>query len=318
VAGGLVLIINNLYYKNMKCLVTGGAGFIGSHLVDKLIKDEHKVVIVDNLSSGKKENLKKKAKFYKVDICDKKIKEIFKKEKPEIVFHLAAIPRVPESVEKPVETSSVNILGTVNIFKNSADYKVKRVIFASSSAIYGNQKKFPFVETMDCFPESPYGLQKLSGEQFARLFLNLYGLQVVCLRYFNVYGPRTDLNSDYSLVLGKFLSQKFKNKPLTIFGTGKQTRAFCYIDDVVSANIKAMLSKKIKGGEVINIGSDKSYSVNFLADLIGGGKTYLPPRKGDVLHTASDIKKAKKLLKWEPKTDFKKGVQITKKWFESL
>jgi UDP-glucose 4-epimerase len=302
----------------MKCLVTGGAGFIGSNLVDKLIKSGHKVVVIDNLSSGKKEYINKKAKFYKIDICSPKIKEIFKKEKPEIVFHLAAIPRVPESVEKPLETSNVNILGTINIFKNSADYKVRRVIFASSSSVYGNQKKFPSIETMNCFPESPYGLQKLAGEQFAKLFLSLYGLQVVCLRYFNVYGPRTDLNSDYSLVLGKFLSQKSKNKPLTIFGTGKQTRAFCYIDDVVESNIKSMTSKKIKGGEIINIGSDKSYSVNFLAELIGGEKKYLPVRKGDVLHTTADIKQAKKLLEWKPKTSFEEGVERTKKWFEAL
>ena len=299
----------------MKCLVTGGAGFIGSHLVDKLIEENHKVVAIDNLSSGKKENINKKAKFYKIDICSSKIKDIFKKEKPEIVFHLAAIPRVPTSVEKPVETSKVNILGTVNIFKNSADFKVKRVIFASSSAIYGNQKKFPFVETMEPCPLSPYGLQKLSGEQFAKLFLELYGLSIVCLRYFNVYGPRVDFNSDYSLVLGKFLNQKRKNIPLTIYGTGEQTRAFCYVEDVVSANIKAMNSKKIKGGEIINIGSDKSYSVNYLADLISKEKKYLSVRKGDVLHTKSDIKKAKNLLNWQPKTKFEDGIKKTINWF---
>ncbi len=301
-----------------KILVSGGAGFIGSHLVDKLIKDKHKVVVIDNLSGGKKEHINKNAKFYKVDICSSKISDIFKKEKFDYVFHLAAIPRVPYSVKEPVKTTKVNVLGTANVFKTAYDNGVKRIVFASSSSVYGDQKKLPLVETMPSLPVSPYGMQKLQGEELARLFSNLYELPVVCLRYFNVYGPRIDFNSDYSLVLGKFLRFSKENKPLTIYGDGKQTRAFCYVDDVVEANIKAMKSKKIKGGEVINIGGKQSHSVNYLASLISNDIKYLPVRKGDVLHTMADTKKAKRLLDWSSKTEFEKGIEKTKKWFKTL
>ncbi len=304
--------------KNKKYLVTGGAGFIGSNLVDELIKRKNNVVVVDNLSSGKKEYINKKAKFYNLDICSKKMDDVFKKEKPEYLFHLAAIPRVSLSVEKPVKTTETNVLGTVNIFKLSYENKVKRVVFASSSSVYGNQKSFPFKETMPVFPINPYGLQKLQGEQFAKLFYDFYGLSVVSLRYFNVYGPRTDFDSDYGLVLGRFLKFFKEDKPLTIYGKGDQTRSFCYVEDVVEANIKVMHSKKIKGGEIINIGGKKSVSVNYLASLISQNKVYLPKRKGDALHTVSDLKKAKRLLDWNPKTEIEKGVKKTKKWFQEL
>ena len=302
----------------MKILVTGGAGFIGSHLVDRLIKEGHKIVVVDNLSTGKKENLNKRAKFYKVDICSPKISEIFKKEKPQVVFHLAAIPRVPLSVKDPVSTSKVNILGTINIFRAGVEARVKRIIFASSSSVYGDQKKLPLKESMTPNPISPYGLQKLTCEQFAKLFTQLYGIPIVSLRFFNVFGPRIDFNSDYSLVIGKFLKQKTEGRPLTIFGNGEQTRGFCYIDDVVEANIRAMKSKKLKGEEIINISSGASYSVNYLAELIGGPSRYLPKRPGDVLHTKADIALAKKLLGWQPKVSFEQGLEKTKEWFNKI
>ncbi|MBU2540177.1 SDR family oxidoreductase [Patescibacteria group bacterium] len=300
----------------MKYLITGGAGFIGSHLVDKLIKQNHQVVVIDNLSTGKKENLNPKVEFYQLDIRDfNKIKPCF--QGVDYVLHLAAIPRVPISIKDPVGTSQVNILGTINVFKAAIDEGVKRIIFASSSSIYGDQKKFPLKENMIPNPLSPYGLQKFVGEQTAKLFVGLYKVPIVCLRYFNVYGPRIDFDSDYSLVLGKFLRLRVQNKPLTIFGDGEQTRAFCYIDDVVDANIKAAESKKIKGGEIINIGQKKSYSINYLSKLIGGSVQYLPPRLGDPLHTQADINLAKKLLNWQPKTDFATGVGKTKEWFEN-
>ena len=300
----------------MKILVTGGAGFIGSHLVDRLIKQGHKVVVVDNLSTGKKANLNPKAKFYKIDICSPRISQVFQKEKPQIVFHLAAIPRVPLSVKDPISTSKVNILGTINIFRAGVEARVKRIIFASSSSVYGDQKKLPLKESMTPNPISPYGLQKLTCEQFAKLFTQLYGIPIVSLRFFNVFGPRIDFNSDYSLVIGKFLKQKTEGRPLTIFGNGEQTRGFCYIDDVVEANIKAMKSKKLKGKEIINISSGGSWSVNYLAKLIGGPRRYLPKRPGDVLHTKADITLAKKLLGWQPKTSFEEGIKKTSQWFE--
>jgi len=299
----------------MRILVTGGAGFIGSHLVDRLIEEGDKVIVIDNLSTGKKENLNPKAKFYKINICNSKIAQVFKKEKPEIVFHLAAIPRVLISVENPFETSRINILGTINIFKASIDAKVKRVIFASSSSVYGEQKELALREDMAPNPISPYGLQKLTGEQFAKLFTNLYKMPIICLRFFNVFGPRIDFDSDYSLVIGKFLRLRKEKKPLTIFGSGEQTRGFSYIDDVVEANIKAMRSERLKGGEVINVGSEKSHSVNYLAKIIGGQVKYLPPRQGDPLHTQADLSLAKELLNWVPKISFEKGLEKTKKWF---
>lgn len=299
----------------MKYLVTGGAGFIGSHLVDKLIERGDDVIIVDNLSSGLVENINPGAIFHQLDICDfEKIKPIF--QGIDFVFHLAAIPRVPISVDDPLGTSRVNIMGTLNVFKAAMENKVKRAIFASSSAVYGEQEKLPLREDIVPKPISPYGLQKLVGEEFARMFFGLYNLPVISLRYFNVYGPRLDFDSGYSLVLGKFFKQKRDGQKLTIFGDGEQTRGFCYVSDIVAANIKAMESPRVKGGEVFNIGSELSQSVNYLADLIGGEREYLPPRTGDVMHTKADIARAKDLLDWRPTVGLEEGVAITKKWFE--
>jgi len=178
----------------MKILVTGGAGFIGSHLVDRLVREEYQVVVVDNLSTGKKKQIHSKAAFYKADITNMQVvRRIFAKERPAYVFHLAALPRVPFSVKDPVGTSNVNIMGTLHVLKAALDSKVKRVVFASSSSVYGDQEKLPLKESMIPQPISPYALQKLVGEQFARLFTELYGLSVVCLRYFNVYGPRRQI-----------------------------------------------------------------------------------------------------------------------------
>lgn len=298
----------------MNILVTGGAGFIGSHLVDRLIEEGRKVIVIDNLSTGKKENLNPEADFYQLDICDfEKIRPLF--QDIDYVFHLAAIPRVPISVKDPVNTSKNNILGTINVFKAANDNKIKRIVFASSSSVYGDQKELPLREDMMPNPISPYALQKLVGEQFAKLFTKLYKIPIVALRYFNCYGPRADPDSEYSLVIGKFLKQRNQGKPLTIFGNGEQTRGFCYVDDVIKANIKAIRSERLKGGEVINIGSEKSNSVNYLAELIGGEVQYLPPRVGDVLHTKADITLAKNLLDWQPKVSFIEGIEKTREWF---
>jgi len=298
-----------------KILVSGGAGFIGSHLTDKLIEKGHNVVVIDNLSTGKKENLNPQADFYNLDICDfDKIKPLFKD--INYVFHLAAIPRVPISVEDPVGTSKVNILGTINVFKAGIDAKVKRIVFASSSSVYGDQTRLPLQEDMIPNPISPYALQKLVGEQFAKLFTNLYKTPIICLRYFNVYGPRIDFDSDYSLVIGKFLKQKAEGKPLTIYGDGEQTRGFCYVDDIAEANIKAMESEKLKGGEVINISSGDSQTINYLAKLIGGPVQYLPVRLGDILHTKADTARAENLLNWQPNVLFEEGFKNVQEWFQ--
>jgi UDP-glucose 4-epimerase len=295
-------------------LVTGGAGFIGSHLVDRLIQEGNKVTVIDNLSSGKKEYVNAKARFHQVDICDtQKMKPLFSG--VDGVFHLAAIPKVSFSVEDPVQTSKVNILGAITVFTLALEAKVKRVVFASSAAVYGNQNA-SFVETMEARPMSPYGLQKLTVEQFARLFAQLYGIEIICLRYFNVYGPRLDFGSDYSLVAGKFLRLALENKPLPMYGNGKQTRSFCYVDDVVDASIKAVKSSKIKGGQAINIGHEKSYTINYLADLVGGKKQYFAKRAGDLFNAKADVRLARRVLGWQAKTDLAEGLGLTKLWLQ--
>ena len=292
----------------MKILVTGGAGFIGSNLVDKLIDEGCKVFVIDKLSTGKKENLNKKAIFYKADICHlDKILPLFKG--IDYVFHLAANPRVIFSVENPIESHKVNVDGTLNVLYASYKNRVKRLIFASSAAVYGDIKELPLKENMTPKPISPYGLHKLIGENYCKLFSNLYNLETVCLRYFNVYGPRMDPNGPYALVISKFLKLKKENKPLTIYGDGKQTRDFIYVDDVVKANILAMKSKKVGKGEVINICSGKSYSINYIAKLIGGKKIYLPARKGEMKHTLGDNSLAKRLLGWKPKISLEEGIE---------
>ncbi|OGZ27130.1 MAG: hypothetical protein A2365_00475 [Candidatus Nealsonbacteria bacterium RIFOXYB1_FULL_40_15] len=297
-----------------KYLITGGAGFIGSNLADKLIEEGKEVLIIDNLSSGKKENINKKTSFFNLDICDfEKILPVFRD--VDYVFHLAAIPRVPVSILDPIGTSKTNILGTINVFKAASDNNVKRVVFASSSSVYGNQSRLPLREDMIPDPISPYGLQKLAGEKFAWLFFKLYGTSIVSLRYFNVYGPRINPDSEYSSVLGKFLKQKAKGEPLTVFGSGEQTRGFCYISDIVQANLKAMKSSELKGGEVINAGSEDSNSVNFLAELVGGEVKYLEKREGDIEHSKADISQAKELLGWHPEVSFEEGVKRTVEWF---
>ncbi|MDD5433189.1 MAG: NAD-dependent epimerase/dehydratase family protein [Candidatus Pacebacteria bacterium] len=299
-----------------KVLVTGGAGFIGSHLVDKLVEMGHHVLVLDNLVNGKREKVNPKAEFHQIDICDFETMSLYFKD-IDYVFHLAALPRVPLSIEDPVGTSKVNISGTINVLEAGKRTGVKRVINTSSSAVYGNQDKQPLQENMTPNPISPYGLQKWVGEKFSKIYSELYGLPVVSVRPFNVFGPGIDVDSGYSSVLGRFLKLNSQNKPLTIDGDGEQTRGYCFVVDLVEAFILAMGSQKIKGGEVINAGSDKAYSINYLAGLIGGEKIYGPERPGDIRHTKADISNAKELLGWEPKMSFDEGVKRTIEWFEN-
>jgi len=300
-----------------KVLVTGGAGFIGSHLVDKLVELGHSVLVLDNLVNGKKENVHPKAELHIVDICDFETMNLYFKG-IDYVLHLAALPRIPLSIQDPIGTSNVNIMGTINVFEASRQNNIKRVVSTSSSSVYGNQDKLPLKEDMTPNPISPYGLQKWVGEKWAKIYSQIYNLPVVSIRPFNVYGPRIDANSDYSLALGRFLKLKSIGQPLQINGNGEQTRGYCFVADLVEAFILAMESEKIKGGEVINAGSDKAYSINYLADLIGGEKVYGPDRPGDIKHTKADVSLAKDLLGWEPKMDFDQGVEITKKWFAEI
>ena len=306
----------------MKVLVTGGAGFIGSNIVDALIEKKHKVVIVDNLATGNIKNVNKKAKFYKVSVCDKKkIDEIFKKEKIDIVIHHAAQLDVRKSVADPCFDADVNIKGALNILEACKNTKVKKIIFASSGGtIYGECGSKAPDEKAFANPLSPYGVAKLSVEHYIKAYSELYGLKYTILRYANVYGPRQDVNGEAGVV-AIFIGRMSQNKEFFIFGDGKQLRDYVYVKDVVSANIKSLT----KGNnEIINIGTNKTTSVTKLAQelskIIGYTKkpVFKPKRNGELLKSFLNISKAKKVLGWQPKVDIIKGLKNTVEYFKSM
>ncbi|MEM3374564.1 MAG: SDR family oxidoreductase [Candidatus Woesearchaeota archaeon] len=306
----------------MKVIVTGGCGFIGSNLVDELIKLKHDVVVIDNLSTGKKENLNPKARFYLVDIREKeKVEDIFKKEKPEIVNHHAAQIDVRKSVSDPGYDASVNIIGLINLLKASVDNKVKKFINVSSGGvIYGDDAKLPIKENEKKNPISPYGISKLSGEYYVNFFNKIYGLNFTTLRYSNVYGPRQDPKGEAG-VISIFSNLMLNNKQPTIFGDGKQTRDYVFVKDVVNANILAME----KGdNQAFNIGTMRETSVNelfsIMKDIIGfkGNPIYAEARAGELLRNCLDNSKAKKLLGWQPKYSLKEGLKQTIDWVKSF
>jgi UDP-glucose 4-epimerase len=290
-----------------KIIVTGGAGFIGSHLVDKLIERNHEVSVIDNLSTGKREYINPKANFFELDISSfETIKSIFKN--IDFVFHLAAIPRIPLSIKKPLQTNEVNITGTLNILMASKEAGVKKVIYTSSSSAYGQQSELPMREDMTACPLNPYALQKYVGELYCKIFSEIYKLPTVSLRYFNVYGSRQPEQGTYAPVMGIFLRQKAEGRPLTVTGDGEQTRDFTHVSDVVEANILAMESEKADKGEVINVGAGENHSVNEIARMVGGEITYIPLPAGEMRDTLADISKARELLGWEPKVNLEQGI----------
>lgn len=300
----------------MKTLVTGGAGFIGSNLVDELINQGNEVIVLDNLSTGKKENLNPKAKLVVADITN--LEEI----KPhfvgiDYVFHLAALPRVQWSIENPIESHNANINGTLNVMVAARDAKVKRLVYSASSSAYGDSSVLPLKEDLLPMPMSPYGLHKYVGEHYAHLFYLLYGLETVSLRYFNAYGPRMAFSGAYVTVISVFLQQKKEGKKMTITGDGTQTRDFTYVADIVNANILASQSSKVGKGEVINIGAGKNQSVNEIAKMLGGEFEHIAPRI-EPHDTLADNSKAKNLLDWQPKVNIEEGIKKTVEWFESL
>lgn len=298
----------------MKYLVTGGAGFVGSNLVDVLLAAGHSVRIIDNLSTGKRENLNPKAEFYELDLADfEAIKSHFAG--VDGVFHVAALPRIPRSIEAPQETHNANVVATLNVLVASRDAKVKRVVYSASSSAYGNQPKLPVTEDMPPEPLNPYALQKLTGEYYAKLFWDLYGLETVSLRYFNVYGPRMSSDGAYATVIGIFLRQKKDGENLTITGDGEQTRDFTHVHDVVRANIAAMTKQEVGKGNIINIGGGQNRSVNEVAKLIGGTVLHIAARPGEIKHNRADITLAGKLLAWKPEVDFLSGVAELKRLY---
>ena len=294
----------------MKIIVTGGAGFIGSHIADALIEEGYEVHIVDNLSAGKKENVNSKAILHVIDIREReKLIPIF--ENAKYVFHEAALPQVQYSIENPIETHEINVTGLLNVLEASRINKIKRVVFASSSAVYGNQEILPITSKHKNFPLSPYGAHKYIGEIYCSLWSRIYNLETVSLRYFNVYGKGQSSTGAYASVVAKFMDLKKADLPLTVTGDGEQTRDFIDIKDVVSANLKAMKSIKVGKGEVINIGSTYRASVNEIAELVGGPIEYLEPRV-EPRDTQADITKAKALLDWEPKVMLEEGISELK------
>ena len=297
--------------ESRKAVVTGGAGFIGSHLTDALIERGYEVHVIDNLSSGKKENVNPKAVLHVADICDyDAIAPIIASAK--YVFHLAALPRVQYSIEFPSETNEVNVGGTINVLKAAQKGGVKRFIYSASSSAYGDQLKLPLTEDMTAMPKSPYGLQKYIGELYARMWSEIHGLSTVSLRYFNIYGPRYNAEGAYALVIGKFLEQRKRGEPMTITGDGKQTRDFTSVKDVVRANIIAAEHSYEFRGEVFNIGAGKNYSVNQVAEFIGGPTVHIPARL-EPHDTHADNSKAKRELGWSPEVLLPDGIAELKK-----
>jgi len=293
--------------KVKKYLVVGGAGFIGSNLTNKLIELGHRIIVLDNLSTGKKQNINPKAEFIKADIREQKqINPYFKN--IDGVFLLAALPKVQYSIDHPVETNRNNIEGIINVLVVGSKNKVKRIVYSSSCAVYGNNSDLPLKESLKPDPLSPYALQKYAGEEYCRLFSSLYNLETVSLRYFNVYGPGMDDKSAYSPVISIFLKKLKQNKPLLITGDGTITRDYVHVSDVIQANILAMNSKKLGQGETINIGGGHNWSVNELTKIIGGKIKYIAPRI-EIHDSLADISLAKKLLNWQPTIKLEQGIK---------
>jgi UDP-glucose 4-epimerase len=292
-----------------KLLVTGGAGFIGSHIVDRLIKLGHEVIVLDNLSTGRKENLNSQAKFVECDISDyESIATYFSG--VEAVFHLAALARIQPSIRDPLLANKSNITGTVNVLWAAKNAGVKKVIYSASSSVYGDQpaENYPLKETCEARPGSPYSLQKYVGELYCRLFSQLYGLPTVILRYFNVYGPRQITEGAYATVIGIFLKQRQEGKPMTVVEDGEEKRRdYTHVADVVEANMFAWQTD-LPSAEVFNIGFGKHYSVTEVAELVGGPIVRIPKRPGEYLITWADNSKAKCLLAWEPKISLEEGI----------
>jgi nucleoside-diphosphate-sugar epimerase len=305
-----------------KCLVTGGAGFIGSNLVERLLDLSLEVKVLDNLSSGFLKNLepfRENIEFTEGDVRDMATLQQVMSE-VEVVFHQAAVVSVPQSIEDPMETGMVNDLGTLHVLEAARHNGVRRVVFASSCAVYGDLPQLPKKEYMDTKPLSPYAASKLNGETYARLYGDLYGLETVCLRYFNVYGPRQDPSSPYSGVISIFMDSAVRGERPTIYGDGEQFRDFVYVADVVQANLLAAQGDNISG-VTINVGTGKSVTINSLwkniAELAGlqGEPKRADFRSGDIRQSVAEISRARELLAYQPRYSLEEGLHFTWEWY---
>ena len=302
-----------------KVVVTGGAGFIGSHLAQELARWGWRVIIIDDLSSGKRENIERllnKAKFIEGSILAlPRLQKLF--QGIDYVFHLAAIPSVPRSIDNPLISHEANVTGILNVLIAARDNGVKKVVYASSSSVYGDTPTLPKREDMPPNPQSPYAVTKLAGEYYCRVFEEVYGLATVCLRYFNVYGPRQNSGSQYAAVIPRFIKRASEGKASIIFGDGEQTRDFTFVKDAVAANILAAQSD---ASGIYNISRGESITINRLAELVTrliGNKVepiHQEPRPGDIRHSLADISKAKS-FGYEPKHDLAAALGETIRWF---
>jgi nucleoside-diphosphate-sugar epimerase len=303
-------------------LVTGGAGFIGSALVLELLRRGETVRVVDNFMTGHRRNLAQvmpQIQFFEVDITDlEKLRRAV--EGVDFVLHQAALPSVPRSVKDPLTCNWINVQGTLNVLVAARDARVKRLVYAASSSAYGESPTLPKHEGMTPNPLSPYAVSKLAGEKYCKVFTEIYGLETVCLRYFNVFGPRQDPGSPYSGVLSLFITALLRAQRPTIFGDGEQSRDFTYVDNAVEANIRACTAPNASG-KLMNIGTGERHTLNETLALLGritGRDTkpiYGPPRSGDTLHSQADIRMAQEILGYEPKVGFEEGLRRTVEWY---
>lgn len=308
----------------MRYLVTGGAGFIGSHTVDELVRRGHRVVVLDDLSAGREENLAGvagKIEFIRGSITDLEVVRTACRE-VDFALHLAARTSVPRSVEDPLTTNQINIDGTLNVLVAARDAKVRRVVFAASSSAYGDTPTLPKKEDMVPSPISPYGVTKFVGELYAKVFGKVYGLENVALRYFNVFGPRQDPNSPYSGVLSRFVSALLRGDPPVIYGDGEQSRDFTYVDNAVQANLLACEAPEASG-KVFNVGTGGRFTLNHTLKLLTrisgrpSAARHDPPRAGDIRDSQADITLARKVLGYDPKVGFEEGLRRTWEWYKA-
>lgn len=307
----------------MKYLVTGGAGFVGSNIVAELLRHGKKVCVLDNFSTGRRENLEPFVNDIELIEGDiRSLSTVFRAvDGVDFVLHQAALPSVPRSIADPVTTNEVNIIGTLNVLIASRDRKVERVVFASSSSVYGNDPRQPKHEDMRPRPMSPYAISKLAGEEYCSVFTQLYGLETVILRYFNIFGPRQDPTSQYSAVIPKFIGLMLRNEQPTVYGDGTQTRDFTFVENVVAANLKACESNGLPEERIFNCASGNQISIAELVIQLNWNLSkdlqpiFEDTRPGDVKHSFADVSRAVHYLRYEPAVLFQEGLAKTCEWF---